>query len=150
MPGGSSNVEAYESYTAQQLNALIKLSALLCKWFTIPVDRHNLVGHSELDKQKQDPGPRFPWDALLSGIKRELATGSGDDGAMLDLATQIKRLKDDVILRDDIIRGLQRRIEVIGPILDKAKIDAKLGSVAIVGVALDRIAAILDLKKPAP
>jgi N-acetyl-anhydromuramyl-L-alanine amidase AmpD len=33
---------------------------------------HGLVGHWHITKEKQDPGPAFDWDRLLSAARRTM------------------------------------------------------------------------------
>ena len=59
-------------------------SAYICGKYGIPIDRTHLVGHSDLTRQKSDPGRDFPWEALLNRV-RELSSA--------DLESRIRRLE---------------------------------------------------------
>ena len=81
--------------TDAQYDALIKLTAALCRTFPkleprypgspgparsdvlTPAERsafRGLVGHYHLTEDKIDPGPAFDWQRVIKGVKRELAT----------------------------------------------------------------------------
>lgn len=53
---------------SRQFETVAAWSAFICAKYGIPIDRRHHVGHSELTRQKSDPGRDFPWDALLSRI----------------------------------------------------------------------------------
>lgn len=59
---------------SHQFETVAAWSAFVCRKYGIPVDRAYHAGHSELTRQKSDPGGDFPWDALLGRV-RELASG---------------------------------------------------------------------------
>ena len=81
-------------FTPQQYDALIKLTATLCRVLPriapdfprdvsgrVRTDEltnaeyeafHGILGHYHLTKQKQDPGPALDWDRLRTGVLREL------------------------------------------------------------------------------
>ena len=62
---------------SRQFETVAAWSAYLCGKYGIPIDRSHHVGHSELSRQKSDPGRDFPWDALLDRI-RELSSDDRD------------------------------------------------------------------------
>ncbi|MEM5792771.1 MAG: N-acetylmuramoyl-L-alanine amidase [Candidatus Aenigmatarchaeota archaeon] len=65
----------WEEYDEAQINSLIKLSAdIIRRNPEISVDRDHILGHDELICQKHDPGPAFPWDRVIQGIKDELSS----------------------------------------------------------------------------
>ena len=53
---------------SRQFETVAAWSTFLCEKYGIPVDRRYHVGHSELTRQKSDPGRDFPWSALLERI----------------------------------------------------------------------------------
>lgn len=59
---------------SRQFETVAAWSAYICDRYAIPIDRTHHIGHSELTRQKSDPGRDFPWDELLDRI-RELSTG---------------------------------------------------------------------------
>lgn len=85
-------------FTPQQYQALIKLTATLCKIFPrlkcqYPVDAegrliphkltrqqwenyHGVLGHYHIQTDKVDPGPAFQWDLVIGGAKKLLAEQS--------------------------------------------------------------------------
>lgn len=64
-PGGrASQPEDYQPYTLPQIDAAIRLRDRLHDEHGIPVDRTHQIGHQELDIQKSDPGPLWPWDRI--------------------------------------------------------------------------------------
>jgi N-acetyl-anhydromuramyl-L-alanine amidase AmpD len=68
--------EIGETFTvgSRQFEAVAAWSAFVCGKYGIPIDRTHHVGHSELTRQKSDPGREFPWGALLDRV-RELSKG---------------------------------------------------------------------------
>ncbi|MCY3567437.1 MAG: peptidoglycan recognition family protein [Chloroflexi bacterium] len=58
---------------SRQFETVAAWSAHLCAKYDIPIDRRYHVGHSELTRQKSDPGRDFPWEALLDRV-RELSS----------------------------------------------------------------------------
>ena len=88
-------------FTPQQYQALIKLTAALCKIFPrikcqYPTDAdgqlithkltreqwlnyHGILGHYHIQRNKVDPGPAFQWDYVIDGARRLLReTGRSD------------------------------------------------------------------------
>ncbi len=82
-------------YTPQQYEALIKLTAALCKVFPnlkcdyprepgsgelithkLPDDElknyHGILGHYHIQTEKIDPGPALQWDRVIEGAKRAM------------------------------------------------------------------------------
>lgn len=55
------------------LDKLTETIAYLCDEYSIPRDRLHIIGHVEVPNQKPsphtDPGPKFPWDELMSRLK---------------------------------------------------------------------------------
>ena len=86
-------------FTPQQYQALIKLTATLCKIFPrlkcqFPADAsgqviphklpneelqnyRGILGHYHIQTNKTDPGPAFQWDYLIGGAKKILNQESG-------------------------------------------------------------------------
>ena len=51
------------------------LAALLKEWasaYGFPLDRAHLVAHSEINRQKSDPGPLFDWDKLMGLLEETM------------------------------------------------------------------------------
>ncbi len=91
-------------FTARQYAALIKLTATLCNVFPniradVPrnpdgsvmshvmtdaqwANFRGILGHYHVDKAKQDPGPAFDWERLLSGVR---ATHAGAAKSVISL-----------------------------------------------------------------
>jgi len=85
-------------FTPQQYEALIKLTATLCKVFprikcqfpvgadgkVIPhklpkeelANYHGVLGHYHIQTDKVDPGPAFQWDYVIGGAKKLLNQGT--------------------------------------------------------------------------
>jgi N-acetyl-anhydromuramyl-L-alanine amidase AmpD len=81
-------------FTPQQYQALIKLTATLCKVFPrikcqYPVDKdgnviphklsnaelrnyHGILGHYHIQTDKVDPGPAFQWNYVVGGAQKLL------------------------------------------------------------------------------
>jgi N-acetylmuramoyl-L-alanine amidase len=79
--------------TPQQYDALIKLTAALCRTFPqikcdyprtnqkLPDEQlrsyHGVLGHYHVQSNKEDPGPAFQWDRVIQGARRMLrSTGA--------------------------------------------------------------------------
>lgn len=89
-------------FTPQQYQALIKLTAALCRIFPrikchYPTDAsgklinhkltreqfrnyHGILGHYHIQSDKQDPGPAFQWDYVIDGARKLLRKTSGLEG----------------------------------------------------------------------
>jgi len=85
-------------FTPEQYQALIKLTAALCKVFPriqcahptdasgqpitrkLPADElanyHGVLGHYHIQTNKTDPGPAFQWDYVIGEARKLLARGS--------------------------------------------------------------------------
>lgn len=99
MQGG---LRAQYDFTPQQYDALVRLTAALCK--TLPriqpetprdaagrvltvrmteedeAKFHGIVGHHHVSAQKQDPGPAFDWGVFLARLNARLSVGGGVGG----------------------------------------------------------------------
>jgi N-acetylmuramoyl-L-alanine amidase len=91
-------------FTPQQYAALIKLTATLCKIFPrikcdyprdgqgklithkLPAEMlrnyHGILGHYHIQTNKDDPGPAFQFDPVVSGARRLLKIGSPEGHTM--------------------------------------------------------------------
>lgn len=58
--------DSYKCFTDQQYDALKLLVADLCGRYDLPMDREHIIGHSDFNPAKVDPGQLFDWDRLLS------------------------------------------------------------------------------------
>lgn len=50
-------------------------AALLAAWsdrFSVPATRARIVGHGELSTERTDPGPNWPWPALVSDVRQRV------------------------------------------------------------------------------
>ncbi len=61
---------------SRQFEAVAAWSAYICQKYGIPISRTHHIGHSELTRQKTDPGPDFPWTALLARIEEMLPSST--------------------------------------------------------------------------
>lgn len=52
-----------------QWNGLIKLIKHRAAAYNIPLDREHIMGHYQVSTARTDPGPKFPWDALMRDLK---------------------------------------------------------------------------------
>ena len=64
-----------ETFTpgSRQFQTVAAWAAHVCRRYGIPVDREHHVGHSQLSTTRGDPGPAFPWPALLAEIRARVA-----------------------------------------------------------------------------
>ncbi len=58
-------------FTDAQYEALARLVADVCQRNNIPIDREHIIGHSEYNPAKSDPGELFDFDKLLREAKGE-------------------------------------------------------------------------------
>ena len=58
-------------FTDAQYEALARLVADVCQRNNIPIDREHIIGHSEYNPAKSDPGELFDFDKLLKEAKGE-------------------------------------------------------------------------------
>lgn len=65
-----------EPMTTQQLDALIKLVCMMSRIYNIPLDKEHLLLHSALSpKTRKDPGPNFPYEAVISACNLRMVSG---------------------------------------------------------------------------
>ena len=76
---------------SRQFETVAAWSAFVCEKYGIPIDRTHHVGHSELSRQKGDPGRDFPWAALLDRV-RELSQ-SGESGTLAEIERRLSALE---------------------------------------------------------
>ncbi len=76
---------------SRQFETVAAWSAFVCEKYGIPIDRTHHVGHSELSRQKGDPGRDFPWEALLDRV-RELSQ-SGESGTLAEIERRLSALE---------------------------------------------------------
>lgn len=62
---------AGEALTDIQYQATLWLHKYLMVKWSIPIDSDHIIGHYRLDSvnRKNDPGPKFPWNKLMSDLK---------------------------------------------------------------------------------
>ena len=61
-----------------QLVASAKVVAVLCRKFSIPVDRQHIIGHSEVPGATHtDPGNEWPWSHYMDLVAAAVATQVG-------------------------------------------------------------------------
>ena len=58
--------DQYKGFTDAQYASLKLLVADLCRRYDLPMDRDHIIGHSDFNPAKVDPGELFDWDRLLS------------------------------------------------------------------------------------
>ena len=75
----------------RQFETVAAWSAFVCEKYGIPIDRTHHVGHSELSREKGDPGRDFPWEALLDRV-RELSQ-SGESGTLAEIERRLSALE---------------------------------------------------------
>ncbi len=92
------SIESYareigETFTVggRQFETVAAWTAFVCRRYGIPIDRTHHVGHSELTRQKSDPGKDFPWAALLARV-RELSSGDVE-GRLLEIERRLSALE---------------------------------------------------------
>ena len=81
---------------SRQFETVAAWSAFVCRKYGIPIDREHHVGHSELTRQKSDPGRDFSWAALLERV-RELVEG--------DIEARLHRLERRVVMLEGHAHG---------------------------------------------
>ncbi len=59
-----------DPWTPEMLGADIALARWLSSQYSIPPDRHHIIGHYQIDSvdRANCPGPSFPWDALMGAL----------------------------------------------------------------------------------
>ena len=80
--------------TRKQLEAGIKLHLWLNLTHPLfALDRNHIVGHYQINSvdRANDPGPAFPWDRLMEGMKGEDMTFTDKDKTDLDNARNVVR-----------------------------------------------------------
>ena len=75
-----------ETFTphSRQFESVAVWSAFVCRKYEIPIDRVHHVGHSELTRQKSDPGRDFPWKPLLERVGQLTSLGTESRLAALE------------------------------------------------------------------
>jgi len=60
-----------EEYPEAQYQATLFLHKMLVSQFQIPVDRHHIIGHYQIDSvnRPQCPGRAFPWSRLMEDLQ---------------------------------------------------------------------------------
>lgn len=58
--------DSYKCFTDAQYAALKLLVADICQRNNLPMDRQHVIGHSDFNPAKVDPGQLFQWDRLLN------------------------------------------------------------------------------------
>lgn len=63
--------------TAAMLQASARVCAVMCRKFSIPVDRVHIIGHVEVPGVTHtDPGHEWPWSLYIDMIKAEVTRGA--------------------------------------------------------------------------
>ncbi|MBI4574910.1 MAG: N-acetylmuramoyl-L-alanine amidase [Planctomycetes bacterium] len=76
-----------DGWTEAQLRASAGLVHWLSLEYGFPVDRNHVVSHEELDpRNRDDPGPHFPWDYYLKLARADPAGLTSRGDAVADLA----------------------------------------------------------------
>lgn len=68
-------------WTDAMLDASARLVGNWVKKYKIPADRQHILGHSQVNTQKSDPGPYFPWDRYMALVRKY--AGQKDDSGKL-------------------------------------------------------------------
>ncbi len=111
-----SELEQYD-FTPQQYQALIKLTAALCRILPriecdYPRDArgnlitqklseedlknfHGLIAHFHIQKEKVDPGPAFQWDYVVANARRLLNGGMSESANQTSKGHMKKRMKGE-------------------------------------------------------
>ena len=76
---------------SRQFETVAAWSAFVCRKYGIPIDRTHHVGHSELSRQKGDPGRDFPWPALLARVRA--LSQSGGHGRLGEIERRLSALE---------------------------------------------------------
>lgn len=76
---------------SRQFETVATWSAHICEQYGIPIDRRYHVGHSELTRQKSDPGVDFPWEALLDRVREK---SGGLEARLRELERRLALLED--------------------------------------------------------
>lgn len=71
IPHGTDKLR-WEPYTNESIDTLVNLCVDLIKKFP-GINVNNIVGHSDIQKNKQDPGPAFDFESFREKVKSKLA-----------------------------------------------------------------------------
>lgn len=76
-----------EPFTEQMYHSTLALHKYLISKFNIPIDRHHIVGHYQLDSVERPfcPGSGLPWDRLIGDLK----TFFGQEGVNVSAVTVV-------------------------------------------------------------
>ena len=69
------------------------LVGLLAGWHTLfgyPPIRARVVGHGQLSTLRSDPGPRWPWAALLDDVRRRMIAGRLSTSAAVHVRAEVQ------------------------------------------------------------
>lgn len=61
----------HQTMTPAQFNSLVRLIKHRSAAYGFPCDRAHVIGHYEVSNERSDPGPKFPWDALMAALQEE-------------------------------------------------------------------------------
>jgi N-acetyl-anhydromuramyl-L-alanine amidase AmpD len=66
-----------DGLTEAQFQATLWLQTELAKKYNLPADSNHFIGHYRIDSVNRPncPGPKFPWERLISGIYNNLKNG---------------------------------------------------------------------------
>jgi N-acetyl-anhydromuramyl-L-alanine amidase AmpD len=67
-PKDASLPESFQPFAPEQLDAAIRLRDRICTTHSIPVDSAHQIGHEQIDRVKQDPGPQWPWEMIAQPV----------------------------------------------------------------------------------
>lgn len=76
----------WEAYPDAQIAAVIAVTKVICAKYPV-ITRADIQGHEQIQSNKSDPGPAFPWTRVLDGV-----FGDDDDD---DTVESLNAIEDD-------------------------------------------------------
>jgi N-acetyl-anhydromuramyl-L-alanine amidase AmpD len=69
-----------EAFTETMYQATLFLHKQIIRQLNIPVDRHHIIGHYQIDSVNRPlcPGKGFPWDRLMADLKAEFSQAAAN------------------------------------------------------------------------
>lgn len=61
----------HQTIDAMQMRTAAHLIAHRAAFYGFDTDREHVIGHYQVSNERTDPGPRFPWDALMAELNQE-------------------------------------------------------------------------------
>jgi len=69
--GYAHNIHQTLEVGGPQWKGLVRLLSDRALAYGIPLDREHIIGHYQVASNRTDPGPLFPWDALIRDLQEE-------------------------------------------------------------------------------